>query len=856
LRHFVFPTRSACDACLRLALGAGSELGALAAARLAAAACARASPPQTALAALLLLCFAAALPGERGIAVRLLSLAPPPQLSPDAPQPLAWLVGLLSMGGLEGSHRVPSCDALCSLLSAFAEDAASRAALRTAACQPLDALLQLTEMTAPSSGAASAEAPSLGRPAAGVRVAIRCAALAAMARLAEADPWLVKAEGFTTAARGALKGTDLWKRSAAALAASIRGCAWAATASHGWDGCTKSFTRARTARDAAPLMDGRAAEESSLVLSLRLLHALLRASPRNAAALLHASGATESLTEVTTTFSGPVDTLRAAETVIARIAWGCPTAATAALEGADVAPLAAMLWLGLPGCAGFSEAHSGSAAQAEAAAAALNLRIRSAERLACLLPTASGDAYIGSMLALKGGLQALHTALCLAEAVPTGIEAATKAAGVSAAPLASLFLACLERSRASVASAARAVSGAASDTVPIGGYWDAMGAPEILRIEAVLLAGPGGAAWRTRGGRVGPPAALAGAAAARLAPTRQSSSEPKSVPTAVPSAPLRPVGSADKGKQLPWDPPPAVPAAAPGAPPVLHAGLIKQGFFGKPPTKRSSTRCSTLSMPSATVFAGNRAIINMHAAEAVPALERTCDETFGEWSAQLTMSVSEGSLILDPAASAGKPPHRAADVDEDGLRVTFDSAGLGVEGEKRRSGRTAWAALDLRDKLSWNQDSTSVTATVKLPAGTRASELAVRVTPTHISLTLAWHGRVLDGPLARRCKAGEAVWSLDSASDGCLLTLFLPKDDPFFWKSLFEGGEEKSHYEVLTELVRADEAAPRHDEVDEETRDLLADLQEHQAMVNEGLVDPINGFDDFRLVIGDGDGAK
>lgn len=29
-----------------------------------------------------------------------------------------------------------------------------------------------------------------------------------------------------------------------------------------------------------------------------------------------------------------------------------------------------------------------------------------------------------------------------------------------------------------------------------------------------------------------------------------------------------------------------------------------------------------------------------------------------------------------------------------------------------------------------------------------------------------------------------------------------------------------------------------------------------QAMVNEGLVDPVNGLDDFRIVIGDGDGAK
>lgn len=29
-----------------------------------------------------------------------------------------------------------------------------------------------------------------------------------------------------------------------------------------------------------------------------------------------------------------------------------------------------------------------------------------------------------------------------------------------------------------------------------------------------------------------------------------------------------------------------------------------------------------------------------------------------------------------------------------------------------------------------------------------------------------------------------------------------------------------------------------------------------QAMINEGLIDPVNGFDDFRIVIGDGDGGK
>ena len=77
------------------------------------------------------------------------------------------------------------------------------------------------------------------------------------------------------------------------------------------------------------------------------------------------------------------------------------------------------------------------------------------------------------------------------------------------------------------------------------------------------------------------------------------------------------------------------------------------------------------------------------------------------------------------------------------------------------------------------------------------------------------------------------------------------------WRqALFEGGEEKSHYEVLRELAQADEPMETWEALDERARDLVEDIQEHQAMINEGLVDPVNGFDDFRVVIGDGDGGK
>ena len=61
---------------------------------------------------------------------------------------------------------------------------------------------------------------------------------------------------------------------------------------------------------------------------------------------------------------------------------------------------------------------------------------------------------------------------------------------------------------------------------------------------------------------------------------------------------------------------------------------------------------------------------------------------------------------------------------------------------------------------------------------------------------------------------------------------------------------------MLQELINADEASPEYDEMDDEAKDLLADLREQQQMMAEGLIDPINGLDDYRLVLGDGDGGK
>jgi hypothetical protein len=71
------------------------------------------------------------------------------------------------------------------------------------------------------------------------------------------------------------------------------------------------------------------------------------------------------------------------------------------------------------------------------------------------------------------------------------------------------------------------------------------------------------------------------------------------------------------------------------------------------------------------------------------------------------------------------------------------------------------------------------------PAGTSKRQVVVEVAPGRLAVKLDWHGRVVDGPLWRRVKAREALWLLDDG--GRELQLMLPKDEPHYWKGLFQG---------------------------------------------------------------------
>eukprot|EP00198_Chlamydomonas_reinhardtii_P001113 XP_001690448.1 predicted protein [Chlamydomonas reinhardtii] len=201
------------------------------------------------------------------------------------------------------------------------------------------------------------------------------------------------------------------------------------------------------------------------------------------------------------------------------------------------------------------------------------------------------------------------------------------------------------------------------------------------------------------------------------------------------------------------------------------------------------------------------------------------------------------SKAISSAPAGGQEPDQDQ-YDEDGLRVVWDSGpapGLAAA-------RSAWAARPLRERLTWSQTSTELFVNIVLPQGTRRAEVSLTITPTRLTLRLGWCGRVVDGPLHRKVAPSDCIWTLE----GHTLQVLLAKAEAgHWWRALFEGGEEKGLYQVLSEAVEADEPLVPVEAMDEGGRLLLEELIERQEMIADGSFDLENSFDDFRLVVGD-----
>jgi len=223
---------------------------------------------------------------------------------------------------------------------------------------------------------------------------------------------------------------------------------------------------------------------------------------------------------------------------------------------------------------------------------------------------------------------------------------------------------------------------------------------------------------------------------------------------------------------------------------------------------------------------------------------------------QKEVATKQGGHEEEAAARRGGHDDQAAarqeGYDEDGVRLVWDNAPSPLE----RQAREAWKSVALRHKVSWGQTSSEINVWIKVPKGTKRHEVQVDISPSRLCLRLTWCGRVVDGPLTRRVKARESVWVMEGeARDGSefdSIHIMMPKDELHYWRSLFEGGEERSHVQLLQEAVEADEPVVGVDDLDEGAREILESLRDRQAMVAAGLFDLKNSFDDFRVVIGDG----
>jgi hypothetical protein len=368
-----------------------------------------------------------------------------------------------------------------------------------------------------------------------------------------------------------------------------------------------------------------------------------------------------------------------------------------------------------------------------------------------------------------------------------------------------LFLECLERSR-------RSQYGNRSIMAPRGGAWALIGKSRVLDMEAFITGRP----------RPGSGPLYAGQPLATETLNKEDNHGERLASPGEPSAPPENLGGGAGRRAVGVD---------------EEAALLKKGFFGKAKNRR--TRAGR------ELQRAKEAEKKAQSAPTVPSVAEPEKPRASGGAGAPTLS--EGIWKREQEKKSEAPACSDSE-DEDGLRTVWDST---LKDSVVREARKAWVNMDHGDKLRWTQTSTDVHAFIQVPKGTKARDMEVQLTSTRLTVKLHWYGRVFDGPLSRRCKASESWWVLDGEE----LHIMIPKDDSHFWRSLFEGGAKKGFQEILGELVNADEPMPNYDDLDQRSKDLIDEIQERQELMAEGVIDPIDGFDDFRCVIGESEDA-
>ncbi|XP_023027882.2 nudC domain-containing protein 3 isoform X1 [Leptinotarsa decemlineata] len=127
------------------------------------------------------------------------------------------------------------------------------------------------------------------------------------------------------------------------------------------------------------------------------------------------------------------------------------------------------------------------------------------------------------------------------------------------------------------------------------------------------------------------------------------------------------------------------------------------------------------------------------------------------------------------------------------------------------------------DNYCWSQNITDIDIVIKIPEGVRKKDLEVKIQSSKISVKLHDGTFLLNGDLCQKCKANEAIWSLDTKK----LLIHLSKCREMWWNCLL-----KSEPEI--DVSKIDCSRP-YEDLPAEAQAKIEELQWNQERKRLGL---------------------
>ena len=132
---------------------------------------------------------------------------------------------------------------------------------------------------------------------------------------------------------------------------------------------------------------------------------------------------------------------------------------------------------------------------------------------------------------------------------------------------------------------------------------------------------------------------------------------------------------------------------------------------------------------------------------------------------------------------------------------------------------------------AWTQTIAELTVTVDAPPGTRAKDVACKITPTSVSLKIRGSDVALEGALADRVNADDSMWTIDHGDDGSSsVVLTLEKSRETWWRSVLKDAPKRDEIDA----TKVD-STKKMDEYDEKTQGAIRKIMFDQKQKQKGL---------------------